>query len=141
MASISPLFDLTASFSANTATKDDWYDVASLSSVSNIPNGSQWLLGFLTFMSLDKQMTVEVRPNNVGSSSSGAANTYLLAFTSVDTSYPSSFVDMYNDGLIASYAPVTGSATASGEKLWLRVKSNTNTVASFNVILNYRVIT
>ena len=137
MAQIIPIFEKAFIASGTTSTKDDWYDLSSYGPDANspIPSGKQLWLGFATFISNDKNLTFELRPNLAAESLGTVAKTQLRTFASVPNG-ESRDVDMYQGGAIATLAPVTAVSTGV-EKLWLRVRSGTNTVATFDVLLFY----
>jgi hypothetical protein len=138
MASIKPIFELTLIGSANTATKDDWYDIGSLSVPSGdspIASGAQLWLAYLLLGSQDKALIFELRVNNAGQNTGTAASTTRLAYSATDPSSGSVTSDIYQRGDIQTLAPVAMSTGV--EKIWLRVQSGTNTVATFNWFLYY----
>lgn len=137
MANITPIFELSFMGSGLTSTKDDWYDIglSQPNPSSPVPSGKQIWLGYSTFISEDKNLIFEVRSNLTGNSTGTLANTQLVGFASVSAA-DSKDMDFYLYGNIITLFPV--SATSTGvEKLWLRVRSGTQTVAAFDYILRY----
>jgi hypothetical protein len=135
---VKALFELNLSGSANTSTKDDWYDLGSLSlggGYSPIPSTTQLWLGLFTAFSQDKGLTYELRVNNSGQSTGTTANTHLLGVMASDPSSGSMPCDLYYGGAIQTLAPTA--ASTGTEKLWLRVQSGTNTVANFSWFLYF----
>lgn len=138
MASIQPTFELTLIGSANTATKDDWYNIGALSSIpanSPIPSGAQLWLGYCLVGSQDKSLVYEIRANKSGQAAGTVAATDTLAYVASDPTSGSVTADLYQHGNIQTLAPLQVSTGV--EKLWLRVMSGTNTVASFQWFLYY----
>jgi hypothetical protein len=137
MASLTPVFELLFQGSGVTSTKDDWFDLGSYGPNNNtpIPVGKQLWLGYATFIAEDKQLIFEVRPNKPGLSTGTTANTDLRSFTSVAAG-ESQDVNMYLDGLITTYAPISSQSTGV-EKLWLRIRSGTNTIGAWDFIMFY----
>ena len=138
MAVIVPTFEKTIIGSGITVTKDDWYDIGvnGPDSASPIPNGQQLWLGYVTFISTDKDLIFELRPNLPTKSAGNATDTQLRAFQSVAAAEGSKETDLYYYGNIITLAPVSNSSTGV-EKLWLRVRSGSNVVANFNYIVRY----
>jgi hypothetical protein len=132
-------FDLKLFGSANTATKDDWYDIGALSVIpahSPIPAGKQLRVGFLNLGSQDKGLDWELRANTSGQSTGTVGNTVLLASTATDPSAGSKWEDLFQNGAISpTVAPLA--ASTGVEKLWLRVQSGSNTVAAFDWFIYY----
>lgn len=132
MAVIQPVFDSVFIGSGTTSTKDDWFDISGA-----IDSGTQLWLGYATFVSNDKQLTFELRPNLINESLGQAAKTQLRAFTSVPTG-ESRDVDLYLGGAVQALAPKIAPSTGV-EKLWLRVRSGTQTISTFDYIIYYSV--
>ena len=137
MASLQPIFDLAFIGTGVTASKDDWYDLSSYGPNANspIPSGKQLWLGFATFVAEDKNLTFEVRPNIAGQSTGTTGNTQLRGFASVPSG-ESKDIDFYFNGMLTTLVPMTAISTGV-EKLWLRVRSGTNTVSTFDFIMFY----
>jgi hypothetical protein len=132
-------FEKTLVGSANTSTKDDWYDIGNLSSPSQdspIPSGINLLLGFLQVGSQDKSLVYELRTNKPTKSAGTVADTSILTYTASDPTSGSVLSDLNFDGKIKREAP-EGAASTGVEKLWLRVMSGSNTVANFQWFLYY----
>ena len=123
--------------SGQTSTKDDWFDLSSYAPNPNspIPSGKQLWIGYATFISEDKDLIFELRPNISGQSTGTLANTQLRGFTSVPSA-DSKDVDFYLGGNILTLFPVTGPSSGI-EKLWLRVRSSSQTVAVFDFFIHY----
>lgn len=138
MANITPTFELTFIGGGMTTTKDDWYEMSASGPDANspIPSGKQIWLGYITLISTDKDLVFEIRPNLPTKSAGNTTDTQLRTFESVSASDGSKELDLYYYGNIMTLAPVSGSSTGV-EKLWLRVRSNTQTIASFNYIVRY----
>jgi hypothetical protein len=133
VASIKPVFEKTFSGQANTVTKDDWYDLGSLSlggGYSPIPTGTQLWLGLMNCFCADKALSYELRSNNAGASAATTAATTLIADVSSDPSAGSVPADLWFQGAIQTLAPAAGLSTGV-EKLWLRVQSGSATTAAF----------
>lgn len=116
--------------SGNTATKDDWYDIGALSSPaqdSPIPSGKTIWLGFSYLYSPDKAMEFELRTNNSGVSTGTLINTALLARGASDPGAGSNAIDSFQNGFIN----IKSTLSTGVEKVWLRVTSGNNIVASF----------
>lgn len=128
MASLIPIFE--SSFSGTgSVNAEAWVDISGI-----IPSGKQIWLGYATFISNDKTLTFEVRPNLPSQSTSGIANTQLRSFVNVPSG-ESRDVDFYYYGNINTFAP---SAPSTGvEKLWLRVKSGSSSLGTFDYIIYY----
>ena len=129
MASITPLFDLQINNQGTTSTKDDWY------AITTVTSGQQLWLGYATFISEDKNLTFELRANKATKSTGTTADTDLISFQSVQSA-DSKDTDMYLSGNITQYCPQSTVSTGV-EKLWLRVRSGTNTAALFDYIIRY----
>lgn len=134
MASLIPTFDQVAIGSGVTATKDDWFDLSSYG--VTVPNGKQLWLGYLTLIAEDKQLIFEIRPNLPTKSAGNTTDTSLRAFASVDQAL-STDLDMYLGGNITTLVPAA--ASTSVEKLWMRIRSGTQTVAAWDFLLYYTI--
>ena len=137
MASITPIFDKAFMGSGTTVTKDDWWDLSSYAPDPNspIPSGKQLWLGFATFISYDKTMSFEVRPNLLGQSTGTTGATQLRAFSSMPAG-ESRDLDLYLSGTVLTLAPVSAQSTGV-EKLWLRTRSTSAAAGVFDFIMFY----
>ena len=139
MASIVTTFEKRLNGSANSASKDVWYDIGTLSEYpgdSPIQSGHRLILGYLDLSSQDKALNYELRVNNPGESLGTTAKTSVVSFAATDPTTGTVRSDLYQYGNIQSVAPVSVLATGT-EKLWLRVMSGSNVVATFNWFLYY----
>jgi hypothetical protein len=139
---ITPTFELNLIGSANTATKDDWYDVGALSSPSAnspIPSAKQLYIGFALFGSQDKALVYELRANNSGQSAGTTGATTVIAYSATDPTSGSVTSDLFQNGNIRTVIPVS-SASTGVEKIWLRVQSGSNTVATFQWFIYYTLV-
>ena len=137
MAQIIPTFELSCVGSFTGSGTDNWIDIASFAPNVNspIPSGKQIWIAYVTCISQDKSATFELRPNLPTKSAGNTADTQLRGFASVPAG-ESRDLDVYYGGAITSLAPV--SATSTGvEKLWLRIKSGSNSTGTFDFILYY----
>jgi hypothetical protein len=124
-----------------TASKDDWYDLGALATYpahSPIPAGKQLWIGYMNVGSQDKSLDYELRVNNPTKSAGNVADTTMIWATSSDPSAGSKMENMTFDGDILTVAPLA--ASTGVEKLWLRVASGTNTVASFDWWIYYLLL-
>jgi len=134
MAVIIPLFELQL-LGNGSVTSETWHDVTAQISGGVIPSGKHLWLGYSTFISEDKSLIFELRPNLTTKSAGNTTDTQLRAFTSVPGG-ESRDVDTYLGGIITWLAPVSVASTGV-EKLWLRIRSNTGTNALWNYIIYY----
>lgn len=126
-----------------TMTKDDWYDVGSIAVIpqhSPIAVGKQLRIGFLNVGSSDKPLDYELRVNKPATSTGTVANTNNLWATASDPSAGSKMEDTDFNGRILTVAPLVTTGCTGVEKLWLRVTSGTNTVASFDWWVYYELL-
>lgn len=128
MADIKPTFELVF-LGSGSAGSEAWVDLGV------IPTGKQLWLGLATFISDDKAIAFEVRPNIPGQSAGDVANTQLRAMTSVPTG-ESRDIDFFFGGQVLAVAPVTAASTGV-EKLWIRLRSKSNATGTFSYILFY----
>jgi len=137
MANIAPIFDKIFMGSGTTVTKDDWWDLSSYAPDANspIPSGKRLWLGFATFISEDKNIIFEVRPNLATKNLGNTTDTQLRSFVSVPTG-ESRDVDFFLSGSIVTFAPVSADSTGV-EKLWLRTKSASVNAGSFSFMVFY----
>jgi len=137
MAQIVPVFELTCIGSLTATGTENWVDIASFGPNANspIPSGKQIWIAYITCISQDKSATFELRPNIPTKSAGNATDTQLRGFAAVPTG-ESRDLDVYYGGAITSLAPVTAQSTGV-EKLWLRIKSNSNSAATYEFILYY----
>lgn len=136
-------FPLKIFGTSNTATKDDWYDVGALASPaanSPIAAGKQLQIGFLNVGSQDKGLDYELRVNKPTKSAANTTDTNLIAATASDPSAGSKWEDLDQDGRILTVAPLVTTGCTGVEKLWLRVQSGSNTIASFDWWVYYEVL-
>lgn len=136
MAQITPTFELAFMGSGN-VNAETWIDLTAQNPNPNspIPFGKRVWLGYATFISDDKTLKFEIRPNLPTKSAGTLADTQLRSSTSVMAG-ESEDVDLYYYGNIATFAPV--SADSSGvEKVWLRVTSGSSSLGAFSFIVLY----
>ena len=133
MPAINAVYDKSFVLSGLTATKDDWYDVSGA-----IASGKQLYLGFGIFVAQDKDLQFELRPNLATKSLGTLAETQLLpqTYCTAKVSEPSPTPDFTFNGQILTLAPVLGVSTGV-EKLWLRVRSGTQTVGGWDCMIFY----
>ena len=136
MAAIIPVFDLTF-MGDGSLNAETWVDLSAAAPNPNspIPEGKQIWLGYVTFISNDKTLTFEIRPNLPTKSAGNATDTQLRAFSTVQAG-DSKDVDLYYYGSITTLAPVSAPSTGV-EKLWLRVKSGSSSAGTFSYIVYY----
>jgi hypothetical protein len=136
MAQLIPIFE-KAFMGSGTVNSELWIDLSAANPDPNspIPSGKQIWVGYATFISDDKTVTFEIRPNLPTKALGNTTETQLRASVSI-TAGESKDLDLYYYGNIMSLAPV--SATSTGvEKLWLRVKSGSNSAGAFSYIVYY----
>ena len=133
MAEITPVFELMATGSGSTATKDDWFNLSSYG--LSIPNGSKLWLGYMTVIAGTKSLSFQLRRNLPGESLGTEAKTELIGFSNVDAGL-SAFVDLYLYGSIVTMAPTVARTV---ENLWLRITSGTQTVSTWDYMTYYTV--
>lgn len=137
MAQIISTFELSCVGSVTVSGTDNWIDIASYGPNANspIPSSKQMWIAYVTCISPDKSATFELRPNLPTKSLGNASDTQLRGFVAVPGG-ESRDLDVYYGGAITSLAPVT--AQSSGvEKTWLRIRSGSNSSATFEFILYY----
>lgn len=136
MANIIPVFDL-AFMGSGSLNSEIWIDLSASNPNPNspIPSGSQLWLGYATFISNDKSLVFELRPNLPTKSAGNITDTQLRGFASIATG-ESKDVDLFYYGNILTLAPVTAVSTGV-EKLWLHVRSGNNSVGTFDYIVYY----
>lgn len=141
MANLIPLFDKIIIASGVTSTKDDWFDLGSYGpdTITPITSGKQLYLGLATYTAEDKSLTFELRPNLVTKSASNTTDTQLRRSTTLNSAPDSKDDDMFFGGEITTLAP-TAYVSTGVEKLWVRIKSGTNTVGAWDIILYYTLI-
>lgn len=137
MAQSIPIFDLVC-FGSGTVTTETWIDLTSFGPNSNspIPSGKQLTLGYATFISNDKPLTFQIRPNAATKSAATDADTQLRSFTTVPKE-DSKDLDLNYYGNIETLAPVSAVSTGV-EKLWLKVIGK-GSIGSFDFILYYSI--
>ena len=137
MADIIPRFELSCVGSITSASTDIWVDLASYGPNINspIPNGKQIWVAYLTCISQDKNATFELRPNLPTKSAGNTTDTQLRGFASVPSG-ESSELDVYYGGAITCLTPI-GALSTGVEKVWLRIKSGSNSSATYEFILYY----
>lgn len=137
MASLIPIFELTSVGSLTATGVDNWVDILANGPNTNspIPAGKQIWIGFVTCISTDKSASFEIRPNLPTKSLGNITDTQIRGFTTVPVG-ESRDMDVYYGGAITSLAPVTAASTGV-EKLWLRIKSNSNAAATYEYIIYY----
>lgn len=136
MANIIPVFDL-AFMGSGSLNSEIWIDLSAANPNPNspIPSGSQLWLGYATFISNDKSLVFELRPNLPTKSAGNVTDTQLRGFASIAIG-ESKDVDLFYYGNILTLAPVTAVSTGV-EKLWLRVRSGNNSIGTFDYIVYY----
>lgn len=136
MAEITPIYELVCS-SNGTVNSELWVDMAAygLNQNSPIPSGKQLWLGHATFVAEDKNLIFELRPNLPGQSGGNTSETQLRSYTSVPGGQ-SDDVDLNFFGNIATFCPV-GVASTGVEKLWLRIRSGSQSAGAWAYILFY----
>ena len=140
---IKPNFPLKLFNTSSTSTKDDWYDVGAIAvfpAHSPVPVGKQLRIGFLNFGSGDKWLDYELRANKPTKSAGTAADTNIIWAVSSDPTSGSKMEDTDYDGRILTVVPIITAGCTGVEKLWLRVQSGTNTVASFDWWIYYELL-
>lgn len=138
MPSIVATYDKLCAASGS-VTNEIWVDLSSYGpdALSPITSGKQMWLGFLTCISYGKALTFELRPNLPTKSAGNTTDTALRALLQVPTD-ESRQEDLNFNGLIQTLAPSDPSTGV--EKLWLRVRSNNNSAASWEALLFYTPI-
>jgi hypothetical protein len=139
MAQIVPRFELSSSGSVTFSGTETWVDLTSFAPDINspIPSGKQIWIAYVTCIAQDKAGTFELRPNLPTKSAGNITDTQLRGFTTV-ASGTSEELDVYYGGATMSLAPVTAVSTGV-EKLWLRIRSGSNSSGSFDFIMYYTI--
>lgn len=137
MAEILATFDKLSVGSVTQTGNDVWVDILSYGPDTNspIPAGKRIWIGFLVVISEDKKTTFELRSNLTGQSTPSVGATQLRGFVAVPEG-ESREIDLFYNGAIISLAPVTTDSTGV-EKLWLRMRSQTQTSSTFDFIFYY----
>jgi hypothetical protein len=140
MAQQLPIFELSSIGSVTSSGTEIWVDILSYGPNSNspIPSGKQIWIAYVTCISQDKNATFELRPNLLTKNLGNTTDTQLRGFASVPSG-ESRDLDVYYGGAINSLAPVTNPSTGT-EKLWLRIKSGSNSAATFEFIIYYTLV-
>ena len=127
MASQQPIFDTVISGSG-TVNAEGWIDLGL------VPNGKQLLLGYATYIAEDKNLQFETRSNLAGKSAGSLADTQLHDWAAASGG---SGVDrdFYQFGYVNT---LTGVSTGV-ERLWLRIRSNSQSLGTWNYILRYMI--
>lgn len=136
MAALTPTFELTF-LGSGTVNQETWIDLTASNPNPNspIPAGKRIWLGYATFISDDKTLTFEIRPNLLTKSAGNITDTQLRGSQSVQAG-DSKDQDLYFYGNVFTFAPVSADSTGV-EKVWLRVKSNSASLGAFSYIVYY----
>lgn len=136
MAELSVTFE-KVSIHNGTLTTESWVDLTSTGPDINspIPSGKQIWIGLISFVSWDKPLTIEIRPNLATKALGTDAETQLRGFATIPKE-DSKDVDFDYWGKILTLAPVSVASTGV-EKVWLKIKSGSGAVGEYDCMLYY----
>ena len=125
MATIQPVFELTISGTGSVQT-DTWVDLGAITS------GKQIIIGYASYIAIDKNTQFETRSNTAGQSTGTTGNTTLHDWASA-IGGSGTDRDFYQNGNTE-----TATIVSTGvEHWWLRVTSQENSSGGFNYIMHY----
>ena len=126
MASQQPIFELVM-FGSGTVGTDIWVDLGI------IPSGKQILLGYATYVAIDKNTQFETRSNLEGYSDGTTAHTELHDWTST-ASGTSIDRDFYMGGNVNTLTVI---GSNHNERLWLHITAQAASAGAFDYIIRY----